>query len=430
MAMVVHGTPVVTGTQVRAFLNGASGKMVYTKLDCMDQSCNKQGRSLWYVDFDDETLVEREIVDYYDKNTEPRNSIVSPDGQWVIYNTRPSNEEWTNFLYASRLQENAPAAVELTAGALPVWWDRPGTDESYVIFVDNDLENGGWIMYGFPSSSTGSTRAIRVNPTTMAPVGSPTEIMEYQANGGRSVSGAWMFVAGGCPGTFRIDPTGVQDVTVHETVSLSLQDWSAEDSLDGCNPSMSPHERDDDVRVMYVDGYEDFNHRAYWLCDVRGDNRRKVMWNSSENPYIDEPQWSNHPDYAAGKASQTNVTAPFDLYLFKVWDGSMIKVLEGNYSFPYLWVDPSTIDVQKPAHQRAKQADWKLGLSAAGISSEGVLGTMSVFDGRGRAVVSGYELTGQDIVPVKTASGIYTVRCRLEGGRVLSRAVVRERSTR
>jgi hypothetical protein len=131
--------PVATGSQVREFL-GASGTLVYTKLDCNDNSCNKAGRSLWYVDFSEETLVERQVVDYHTANTEPRNEIISPDGQWVTYNTRQSG----NTLYACRLQENSPTPISLGTGALPVWWTKPGTSELYIIYVDRDLENGGW----------------------------------------------------------------------------------------------------------------------------------------------------------------------------------------------------------------------------------------------------------------------------------------------
>ncbi|MBD3243432.1 MAG: hypothetical protein GF331_22775 [Chitinivibrionales bacterium] len=416
-------TPVTTGSEARTFLGGASGKLVYTKLDCNDNSCNKQGRTLWYVDFDDETLVEREIVDYYSEGTEPRNSIISPDGNWVVYNTR----EWNNPLYACRLQENAPSPSKLADGALPVWWRKPGTDELYVIYVDNDLEDGGWMggyNGGFPNTQTGATRALQINPTTMAPIGNPQRIMSYQANGGRSVSGAWMFTAGGCPGTFRIEPTGVSNVTIYEEISLSVHEWSDDDTLDGCNPSMSPHGLDSDVRVMYVMRHDDKNHRGYWLCDVRGNNRQGVIWNSGENPYIDEPQWSNHPDYAAAKASERLITAPYDVYICRVWDGSMLKVLEGNYSFPYLWIDPTTIDVKAPKPRAPTTSTWRLALSPTGLRSSGISGVMHLLDSRGRTVVSGVPLSGADTVPLRLAPGVYTVRCRLPDGRRLTRTLI------
>lgn len=422
-------TPVATGAEARAFLSGASGRLVYTKLDCDDNSCNKQGRSLWYVDFDDNTLVERKIVDFYSKNTEPRNSIISADGRWVVYNTR----EWNNPLYASRLQENAPSPTKLADGALPVWWTKPGTSELYVIYVDNDLEDGGWVggyNGGFPNGQTGATRALRLDPSSMTPIGSPQRLMSYQANGGRSASGAWMFTAGGCPGTFRIDPTGVRDVTIHEEISLSINAWDDTDSLDGCNPSMSPHEDDNVLRVMYVLRNNDMNHRGYWLCDVRGNSRQAIIWNSTENPYVDEPQWSNHPDYAAAKASERLITAPFDIYIYRVWDGSMLKILEGNYSFPYLWVDPSTIDVRTPAPAVPTTASWQLARTPGGLHSSGITGELSLLDSRGRTVLRGVRLTGDDIITFRPAPGVYTARCRMPGGRVVTRALVADGSMR
>ncbi len=427
MVLVVNSTPaapVATGPQARAFLGGASGKLVYTKLDCNDNSCNKQGRSLWYVDFSESTLTERQVVDYHSENTEPRNTIISPDGDWIVYNTRQRD----NPLYINRLVQNSTTRIDMGDGAVPVWWTKPGTAELYVIYVDNDLEDGGWMggyNGGFPNSSTGATRCRQVNPVTMASIGSAQRIMSYQANGGRSVSGAWMFTAGGCPGTFRIDPTGTSDVTIYEEISLSVDAWSDSDSLDGCNPSMSPHANDNDLRVMYVLRNGNENHRGYWVCDVRGDNRQKFIWDNTENPYFDEPQWSNHADYAAAKASRELTTAPFDIYIYRVWNGSHLKILEGNYSFPYLWIDPATIGTAAPAPARPASRDWRLALAGGVLRSTGAAGRLLVVDSRGRAVVSTVVSGTEDCVVLRAmAPGAYTAVVRTAEERVMSRRLV------
>jgi hypothetical protein len=256
----------------------------------------------------------------------------------------------------------------------------------------------------------------------MQPIGSAQRIMTYQANGGRSASGAWMFTAGGCPGTFRIDPLGTSDVTVYEEVSLSVYAWADDDTLDGCNPSMSPHESDGAVRVMYVAGYGSWNHHAYWLCGVRGDDRRRIVWDDSENPYIDEPQWSNHPDYAAAKASSRFIEAPYDAYIFNVWTGSRLKILEGNYSFPYLWIDPATIGTRGQAPRVPVTPAWHLAMRGGVLHSSGVAGVARVLDARGRAVVT-TALTGDDRLAANLAAGVYTVVCRADDGRVLTRTL-------
>jgi len=73
------GTVVVTGTQARTFLGGKTGKLVYTHLD--SDSDDKTGRELRYLDLSEETLIEHTIVDLHSDGVEPRNALISPDGQ-------------------------------------------------------------------------------------------------------------------------------------------------------------------------------------------------------------------------------------------------------------------------------------------------------------------------------------------------------------
>jgi len=214
----------------------------------------------------------------------------------------------------------------------------------------------------------------------MAIIGSAQQLIAYQANGGRSANGAWMFTAGGCPGTFHIDSLAVANATVISTVSRGVTTGDAADTLDGCNPSMSPHMATSDVRVMYILRNASMDHRGYWVCGVEGQPRLKVLWSDAENPYIDETQWSNHQDFAAAKGSLRLTTGPFDIYVYRVWDGTHLKILEGNYSFPYLWVDEATIGVKAPQRRTRPSAGWRV---AAGGD-----GTQPVVDMRGRLVRS------------------------------------------
>ncbi|MBD3239642.1 MAG: hypothetical protein GF331_03585, partial [Chitinivibrionales bacterium] len=141
--------PVVSGSEVRAFLGGVTGKLVYTHLDSDD--IDKCGKSIRYLDFSEETLTEHEVMNTRSEpdETEPRNALISPDGEWIAYNTLSRSNCWSEIwqsphLLVCRLQANASNHVYLGNGALPHWWRKPGTDEMYIIYNTKDLEDGGW----------------------------------------------------------------------------------------------------------------------------------------------------------------------------------------------------------------------------------------------------------------------------------------------
>jgi hypothetical protein len=164
---------------------------------------------------------------------------------------------------------------------------------------------------------------------------------------------------------------------------------------------MSPHVAQTDIRVMYILRGGTYNHRGYWLCGVEGQSRLKVLWSDTENPYVDETQWSNHPDFAAAKGSLRDETAPFDVYVYRVWDGMHLKILEGNYSFPYLWVDESTIGVKTRQRRAAERPAWRVAVAGDGVTS----GALPVVDMRGRMVHS------------RPGAGVYLASVRTSGDR-------------
>lgn len=377
--------PVVTGSQVRSFLGNTTGKLVFTKLDCNDASCDKKGRSLYYLDFSEENLTEHKIIDYYDESVEPRNTVISPDGQWISYNTLNVNKTWQgNKLYIARLQANVGGTRSLGDGALPHWWRKPGTDELYVIYNTRDLENDGWAMSWPPTNS--ETRIQRVDPGTMQLIGSDSKLIQYQANGGRSTNGKWLFAAGGFAGTFRIDAYATANATIHEDVYFGTNPNYSEDDLDGCNPSISPHAAEDDTRVLYLDK----PHTGYHICDVRGGNREHIDWNNSENPYLDEPEWSTHPNFFTGKASRNNMDPPYDIYIVRISDHAKLKVLDGNYSFPHMWVDYDPSSVRRSGAMRTP-SDVRVAADRTSLRFAGALdarATVSLFDARGRNVTT------------------------------------------
>jgi hypothetical protein len=365
---------------------------------------------LYYLDFSEDTLVEHLVVDYHTAATEPRNAAISFDGQWVAYNTLSGARDVAH-LYIARLQTSAPTPMALGTGALPYWWLRPGSDELYVIFNGKDLENGGWGgNYNgggyYPPKNT-PTYCQRVDPTTMAAIGSSTQLTDYEMNGGRSKNGAWMFAAGGFPMSLHIDPTAVAATQIFEAISLSVDSMADNDSLDGCNPSTSPHWPEADIRFLYLDK----PHLGYHICDVRGNNRIHRTWGESDNPYLDEPQWSTDVNYAAGKGSLNDQQPPFDLYLFRISDGAKLKIIEGNNSFPFLWVagtDAVRESRSAPAGSSAARVAYSNGLIKV---TGGVAGIVTLSNVQGR-VVAGPVLVNGKGMAVRLAPGTYVASVR------------------
>jgi hypothetical protein len=418
-ALGAGAEPVVTGAEVREFLGDRNAKLVYTKLDSAHH--DKVGRSLWYLDFSEDELVERKILETYDDTAEPRNEMISPDGEWVAYNllnteaTSDTNREAPvhAWLYVSKLQENAPEPTALGMGALPHWWKKPGTDELYLMYNGKDLENGGWVGC-WPSAPcypprNSPTYCLRMDPTDMTTVGSATELTNLQMNGGRSRNGAWMFSAGGLPMSARMDSLAVSDATVHERINLSVDSRDDKDSLDGCNPSMSPHWRSEDIRLLYLDK----PHLGYHICDVRGENREHILWENSENPYIDEPEWSTGKNYATAKASPNAMDPPYDIYIIRMIDHASLKVLDGNYSFPHLWIEGTNAvrdrDVLR-SRRGALSPLYRQGvLTVRGLDRQGSA-RVEVLDVRGRVVAAATVRGRNPSIAVSMSRGAYLVR--------------------
>lgn len=390
--------PVVNGWQVKQFLGGRDGKMVYTKLD--KNSDNKNGRSLWYLDFSESSLTEHKILDTYNEEGEPRNEVISPDGEWVAFNILNTQGWHQSQLYVCRFKENA-TKIHYGQGALPHWWNKPGTDEWYLVYNDRDLENNGWQMSWPPTS--GETWCRQVNMTSGYPVGDARKLNSLYINGGRSVSGRWLFAAGGFPGTFRLQSaTSTSNADIAESIYFGNNTGQKETDIDGCNPSISPHPSDNDVRVMYLDD----PHLGVFVCDVRNNNRRYIEWKDSENPYLDEPEWSTGEDFATGKASAGFVEPPFDLYLMRVTDGATLKVMDGNYSFPHLWLAPEEVGVRPGRADRVGIADQAPGAHPAVL-----------YDMRGRAIED-YRSSPRHLPASVRAAGVRAIMSRRTGSGV------------
>jgi len=334
------GAIIVTSNTVREFLDGRTGKLIYTKFEGDDGF--KNGRSLWYIDFSAATLVEKQVI--YTSNTEPRNPIISSDGEWVVYNTltqgggRGDNGECKS--YVCRLQENATATF-IANGAQPHWWVKPGTTEEYVIYTSGDLEQD-WQMRWPPNEGGTSTSMIRL--VNKQPSGSGSVLCYYYLNAGRTKNGEYMFTSGRATGIFRFNATVTQNAT-----PLSMQEWDNA----GCNPSTSPHQETADLRFMQ--NCETHDHFA--IRSVDGTITMDHYKTDDGNKYWDTPEWSTHTDYATVVGSAVEISPPFDVYLFNTVTGAELRVIDGNCYWPHLWVGPDVNAVEQPRSGRVRDVN-------------------------------------------------------------------------
>jgi len=411
------GEPVVDGVTVRNFLGGRTGKLVYTKFEGEDSVDN--GRSLWYVDFDDDQLVERRVL--LEDSCEPRNAIISPDGEWVTYNTtikydtvitrRSSFDTITTYKecksYLCRLEENALEKIFIDDGAHPHWWTKPGTNEEYIIYNTRDMETCWitWVQFcDYERISLDDCITFVKKLENKRPVGNWSILLPCFGNGGRSKNGKWMFSSGRTTIMYEIDPLITDSAEPKRTIY----------DIKGCNPSMSPHENDSAIRVMYLN----VPHDGFYIADVFGDVKDSIMKDPSDgNRYWDTPEWSTHKDFAAAVASPMYSAPPFDIYLYRTTDHSVLRVLDGNYHLPHLWVENKN-PVKKPRYK----SDFLPGsnLYITGVTITVVNGNsnsvvISIADLKGR-IVSRYA-SKQNVIRYipDLNSGIYVVNVTIDG---------------
>jgi hypothetical protein len=206
-----------------------------------------------------------------------------------------------------------------------------------------------------------------------------------------------------------------------ETIPFGTSPTVQDHAFDGCNPSISHHENDSAVRVMYLDS----SHRGLHICNVRNQNRSHMSWNDQENPYLDEPEWSTHNGFASCKASAAIVEPPFDLYLIRISDGASLKVLEGNNSFPHLWIKSNSVGIRSIENENPKRAKYGIDYCARRLRNtmDTRTGRLDVYDVRGRMVTSSGKAS-EEPAAIHPKHNTCTVVVSTVGGHMLHRHVM------
>jgi hypothetical protein len=280
---------VTSAADARSFLANKAAKLVYTRWELNEwgDAGWKTGRSLWYIDLSEEVLREREIVRFAD--VEPRNAIVSPDGQWVTFNTFLDDDFTNAESYICRLQQNAQSTlIKIGVGGQPHWWTKPGTTEEYLIYSSGDLENT-WNKYW---QEKGETFIQRIDSQTKQPLGSAQQLLPYYANSGRSKAGR-VIVAGSRAGVER-----VADTTSGSFLLKSKQITPVGPLITLLSPNGSEHyEVGDTLFVLWTADKEKIYEVDIWLTFTDRPGEIKLTTAGGIGVYTNQgvanPLWGN-----------------------------------------------------------------------------------------------------------------------------------------
>jgi len=170
------------------------------------------------------------------------------------------------------------------------------------------------------------------------------------------------------------------------------------------------------------------SHKMFYIAKVRGEIARTITKDSSDgNIYFDTPEWSTHPDYAAVVASPKLVEPPFDVYLYRIHDDSLMKVLDGNYYWPHLWVEGG--DKIPVARKQSAVIKTQVSLYPTGniLHISGISGTkavLSVNDLKGSTICS-YTITNNTRqIALKVQQGVYTAVIKEKGSVTVVKSII------
>jgi hypothetical protein len=331
--------PAATGPEVRAFLGGRTGKIVYLR---------NQLRQLHFIDLSDSVLTERRIAE----DSYCLSPMIHPDGSRIVYESGFA-------VYIRHLEENSQERILVHQGTPrnglsfePRWWIHPKTGDEYVIYSDGDIADEEW-----PPKS-GQTWIQRIDKGTGLPAGGRTTLLPFMMSGGRSKDGAWGAVSHHSTGMYRFYPPDKVDNALFD-----MKNWLDSGALLACNASISPSAvpaRQN--RMMHLTsglaaaGGQWFdNHEAIIIRSWDDPDADHPLWHmgipgvrsnddGSGNLFWDHPEWSTHEDYFTAVGSKVvSGWSEADLYVGRIsyeGENKILRVLEGGgiNHYPHLWV--------------------------------------------------------------------------------------------
>ena len=301
-----------SASEVRNFLGGRTGKLVYV-------DDNESGKCYW-IDLSDMTV--HKLSD----DTNVSEPLLSPDGSRVVYGLYNIVSKWPGqssgnqgdayirSLGGGSRSHVAGSAVAGKQAFAPHWWVDPASGDEYIVYMD---------YYEKDTQSAAGRGTWKQKIVNNQPSGDPVKILNHAFDGGLSKDGT------------RI---GEAYHYLHMARTSDLGGGNGDDissRMDGgnqcCNASMSP---DNQYQIMHLR----IDHEG---CNIRdsSDNEVQVIWKPNGATEMQNPEFSTDPGYGTFTAQ---FGSDYYIYIANTQTGASLKIAEGDFGVPHLWVAPSS----------------------------------------------------------------------------------------
>lgn len=306
--------------EIRDFLKKASGtsnaKMVFVN------STNGQNGQLCYLDFSEEA--DTPAIHKITAVTNAKVPVISPDGQWVVYDTGAGGEAGSSkslrsSVFICKIAENAtPVLVKADSASEPRFMQNVPADKDTIIY-STLLPDFGWQDVG--KTMKAGVDVVNGNPV----IGTPTVLW---GKGGYSGGQSWnkRYLCGGGGSVAMLD---VQGNGIADTITAYHQ---------ACNVSVSESRLFND-RAMYLTTGDhdsrirpDTSWRQWQIIFISDYAKEVVRYYRSPTTFKFDPQtpdtsdrlvsifwhhpeWSNHPYFAA---ATVNIDRAY--YVNQMWE--------------------------------------------------------------------------------------------------------------
>jgi Big-like domain-containing protein len=301
-----------TAQEVNDFLGGRSGRLVY-----IDKNENDK---VYWIDLSDMSVSE---LSGDIGTSEP---LISPDGTRVVYGINNIISKWpgessnnegdsyVRFFSGGSRTHVAGSSVAGKQAFSPHWWVDPGNGDEYIVYMD---------YYEKDTQASSGRATWKQLIVDNQPVGNPIKILDHAFDGGLSKDGTRVGEA-------------YHYLHMAHTIDLGGGNGSAISSrMDGgnqcCNASMSP---DNNYYIMHLR----IDHEG---CNVRDESDSLVttIYKPSGAAEMQNPEYSTHSNYSTFTAE---FGSNYYIYIANVSSGASLKIAEGNFAVPHLWIASQT----------------------------------------------------------------------------------------
>jgi hypothetical protein len=301
-----------SASEARNFLGGRTGKLVYVD--------DNDGGKCYWIDLSDMSV--HKLSD----DTNVSEPLLSPDGSRVVYGLYNIISKWPGqssgnqgdaYIRSVGGGSRSHVAGGSVAGKqafAPHWWVDPANGDEYIVYMD---------YYEKDTQSAGGRGTWKQKIVNNQPSGNPTKILNHAFDGGLSRDGTRIGEA-----YHYLHMARTSDLGGGNGDNISSR-------MDGgnqcCNASMSP---DNQYRIMHLR----IDHEG---SNIRNENDGLVetIWKPNGSTEMQNPEFSTDPGYSTFTAQ---FGSSYYLYIANTQTGASLKIAEGDFGVPHLWVAPSS----------------------------------------------------------------------------------------